>query len=309
MADKDSASAFQTFQKLDQECRLDLRCWVTLSGQHLDNIIDLGLRTGFGNDRLRVGHVKFFSDGGMGARTAWLIDPYLDAERGMPQIDMDVLAQDIDKAENAGLSVMVHAVGDRANRELINIFEVLESRRTFPDPPSPALPHRIEHVQMIRPEDADRLRNLNVALCVTPANMVLDMNLIDLAVGEKGKWTYAFRQLMDTGAPVMFSSDCPVCDPDPLLGIHAAVTRLRADGTPQGGWYPDSRVTVAEALKAYTSTPAAVHKADDLGIIAPDKRADLVVLSKNILVIPPSQLPEIRVDMTLFDGRIVHRRY
>jgi hypothetical protein len=309
MADKDSASAFQTFQKLDQEGRLDLRSWVTLPGHDLDNIIGLGLRTGFGNDRLRVGHVKFFSDGGMGARTAWLIDPYLDAERGMPLVDMDVLAHNIDQADNAGLSVMVHAVGDRANRELINIFEALESRRSSSGSPSPAIAHRIEHVQMIRPEDANRLRNLNLALCVTPANLVLDMKLIDLAVGEKGKWTYAFRQLMDTGAPVMFSSDCPVCDPDPLLGIHAAVTRLRADGTPQGGWYPDSRVTVAEALKAYTSTSAAVHKAGDLGSIAPDKRADLVVLSRNILVIPPSQLPEIRVDMTLFDGRIVHRRY
>ena len=309
MADKDGASAFQTFQKLDQEGRLNLRSWVTLPGQHLDNIIDLGLRTGFGNDRLRVGHVKFFSDGGMGARTAWMIDPYLDAECGMSLIDMDILAQDIDKADNAGLSVMVHAVGDRANRELINIFEALESRRTFSGSPHPAIPHRIEHVQMIRPEDADRLRNLNVALCVTPANMVLDMNLIDLALGEKGKWTYAFRQLMDTGAPVMFCSDCPVCDPDPLMGIHAAVTRMRADGTPEGGWYSNSRVTVAESLKAYTSTPAAVHNAGDIGTIAPGKRADLAVLSRNILAIPPSQLPEVRVDMTLFDGRIVHRRY
>jgi len=309
MADEEGASAFQTFQKLDQEGRLDLRSWVTLPGQHLDNIIDLGLRTGFGNDRLRVGHVKFFSDGGMGARTAWMIDPYLDAERGMPLIDMDVLAHDIDKADNAGLSVMVHAVGDRANRELINIFEALESRRTLSGSPSPAIAHRIEHVQMLRPEDADRLRNLNLALCVTPANMVLDMNLIDLAVGEKGKWTYAFRRLMDTGAPVMFSSDCPVCDPDPLLGIHAAVARVRADGTPEGGWYPDSRVTVTEALKAYTLTPAAVHNARDTGTIAPDKKADLVVLSKNILVIPPSQFPDTRVDMTLFDGRIVHRQF
>jgi predicted amidohydrolase YtcJ len=309
MADRDGASALQAFQKLDLAGRLNLRCWVTLPGHHLDNIIGLGLRTGFGNDRLRVGHIKFFSDGGMGARTAWLIDPYLDAERGMSLVDMDVLAQDIDKADNAGLSVMVHAVGDRANRELINIFEALESRRTFSHSPSPAIPHRIEHVQMLRSDDADRLRNLNVALCVTPANMLLDMNLIDMALGEKGKWTYAFRQLMDTGTPVMFSSDCPVCDPDPLLGIHAAVTRMRADGTPEGGWYPESRVTVVEALKAYTLTPATVHKADDIGTIAPDKRADLVVLSRNILEIPPSQLPEIRVDMTLFDGRIVHRRY
>jgi predicted amidohydrolase YtcJ len=309
MADEDGASAFQAFQKLDHDGRLDLRCWVTLSGHDLDSIIGLGLRTGFGNDKLRVGHIKFFSDGGMGARTAWLIDPYLDAECGMPLTDMDHLAQDIEKADNAGLSVMVHAVGDRANRELINIFEALESRRSFSDSPSPAIPHRIEHVQMLRPEDADRLGSLNLALCVTPANMVLDMNLIDSALGEKGKWTYALRQLMDTGAPVMFSSDCPVCDPGPLLGMHAAVTRQRTDGTPAGGWYPDSRVTVAEALKAYTSTPAAVHNAGDIGTIAPDQRADLVALSKNILEIPPSQLPEIRVDMTLFDGRIVYRRY
>jgi predicted amidohydrolase YtcJ len=162
---------------------------------------------------------------------------------------------------------------------------------------------------MLRPEDANRLSNLNVATCVTPANMVLDMNLIDLALGDNGRWTYALRQLMDTGAPVMFSSDCPVCDPDPLLGMHAAVTRQRADGTPPGGWYPESRVTVAEALKAYTATPAAVHQAVDLGTIAPGKSADLVVLSRNILEIPPSQLPAIRVDMTLFDGRIVHRQY
>jgi len=309
MADTDGPAAFQAFQKLDHDGRLDLRCWLTLPGHDLDNIIGLGLRSGFGNDRLRVGHVKFFSDGGMGARTAWLIDPFLDAGCGMPLTDMGVLSQEIDKADSAGLAVMVHAVGDRANRELINIFETLESRRAVSGRPPPTIAHRIEHVQMIRPEDAARLRNLHLALCVTPANLVLDMNLIDSALGDNGKWTYAFRQLMDTGAPVMFSSDCPVCDPDPLSGIHAAATRQRTDATPAGGWYPDSRVTVAEALKAYTATPAAVHNADYLGTIAPGKRADLVVLSKNILEIPPAQLPDVRVDMTLFDGRVVHRRH
>jgi len=309
MADKDGAGSFQTFQRLDHDGRLDLRCWVTLPGHELDSIIGLGLRTGFGNDNLRVGHVKFFSDGGMGARTAWLIDPYLDADRGMPLMDMDVLSHEIDRADKAGLSVMVHAVGDRANRELINIFEALELRRISSGSLSPTIAHRIEHVQMLRPEDSDRLKKLNIALCVTPANMLLDINLIDMALGEKGKWTYPLRQLFDTGVPVMFSSDCPVCVPDPLLGIHAAVTRQRTDGTPKGGWYPDSRVTMAEALKAYTSIPAAVHKAGDIGTIALGKRADLVVLSRNILAIPPSQLPEVRVEMTLFDGRIVHRHF
>jgi len=309
MADKDGASAFQTFQNLDRDGRLALRSWVTLPGDRLDDIIGLGLRTGFGNDRLRVGHVKFFSDGGMGARTAWMIDPYLDAKCGMPLMDMATLAHDIGRADKAGLSVMVHAVGDRANRELITIFEALESHRARSGGSRPAIPHRIEHVQMIRREDADRLRNLHLALCVTPANMVLDINLIDSAVGQKGRWTYAFRRLMDTGVPVMFSSDCPVCDPDPLAGIHAAVTRQRVDGTPQDGWHPQNRVTAAEAIQAYTATPAAVHQALDLGVIAPGKKADLAVLSENLLTSQPSRIPHIRVDMTLFDGNIVYRRF
>jgi predicted amidohydrolase YtcJ len=202
---------------------------------------------------------------------------------------------------------MVHAVGDRANRELISIYETLNAQNKNTTTPLPAFPHRIEHVQMIRPKDIERLRGLNVALCVTPANMVLDMNLIDSALGDQGKWTYSFRQLMNSGVPVMFSSDCPVCDPDPLKGIHAAVTRQRTDGTPEEGWWPDSRVTVAEALKAYTVTPAVVHNANEIGTIAPHYRADLAILSRDIMKIPSSQLAHVRVDMTLFDGQIVHR--
>jgi hypothetical protein len=139
--------------------------------------------------------------------------------------------------------------------------------------------------------------------------MILDINLIDRAVGGKGKWTYAFRQLIDTGAPVMFSSDCPVCSPDPLPAIHAAVTRQRLDGTPENGWHPGSRVSVAEALNAYTITPAAVHNAADMGTIAVGNRADLAVLSHNILLEPPSVIAETRVAMTLFAGRIVHRLF
>lgn len=309
MADKDGARAFQAFQTLERDNCLDLRCWVTQPGHLLGDMIGLGLRSGFGNDRLRVGHVKFFSDGGMGARTAWMIDPYLDAGCGMPMMDMETLAQDIERADAAGLAVMVHAVGDRANRELIDIFEGLEARRRRSGKPAPFVPHRIEHVQMIRPEDADRLGRLPLALCVTPANMLLDINLIDAAVGDKGRWAYDFRRLVDTGAPVMFSSDCPVCDPAPLLGMHAAVARRRIDGTPEAGWYPQSRVTVREALDAYTSVPAAVHRTEDLGVIAPGKRADLAVLNEDILLQPSPWLPDVRVDMTLFDGRIVHRRF
>ena len=309
MNDKDGAHALQGFQKMDMDGKLALRSWVSLSGDRLDDIIDLGLRTGFGNDRLRIGHVKFFSDGGMGARTAWMIEPFLDAGCGMPLMDMDRLAADVRRADAAGLSVMVHAVGDRANRELVNLFADLESRRPRSGVPRPSIPHRIEHVQMIRPEDADRISDLNLALCVTPSNMVLDMNLIDTALGEKGKWTYAFRRLMDSGAAVMFSSDCPVCDPAPLPAIHAAVTRQRIDGTPENGWHPHERVRVDEALAAYTSRPAAVHQAHDLGVIAAGNKADLVVLSENILNTEPSRITDTQIDITIFDGDIVYRQH
>jgi hypothetical protein len=309
MNDKDGAAALQAFQKLDMDGKLALRSWVSLPGDRLDDIIDLGLRTGFGNDRLRIGHVKFFSDGGMGARTAWMIDPFLDADRGMPLMDMDRLAEDVAKADAAGLSVMVHAVGDRANRELVNLFADLESGRSRSGLPRPAIPHRIEHVQMIRPEDARRLGSLHLALCVTPSNMVLDMNLIDTAVGEKGKWTYAFRRLLDSGAAVMFSSDCPVCDPAPLPAIHAAVTRQRADGTPAKGWHPHERIRADEALAAYTATPAAVHRAADLGVIAAGYKADMSVLSENLMSLPAARFPEVGVEMTVFDGRVVYRQF
>jgi predicted amidohydrolase YtcJ len=313
MADKEGARALRAFQALDREGQLGLRSWVTLPGDRLDDLIGLGLTTGFGNDRLRLGHLKFFSDGGVGARTAWMIDPYLDAgggrECGMPLMDMGALADRIRRADAAGLSVMVHAVGDRANRELITIFEALEGQGGRRGLPAPRIPHRIEHLQVIRPEDIRRLGRLNLALCVTPANLVLDINLIDTAMGEMGRWAYAFRPLIDTGAAVMFSSDCPVCDPSPLMGIHAAVTRQRSDGSPAGGWHPGNRVAAAEAIRAYTATPAAVHQAHDLGAIAPGRKADLAVLSENLLSVPPWRIPELRVEMTVFNGRIVHRLF
>ena len=311
MNDADGATALRALQRLDEAGVLDLRCWVTLPGERLDEAAALGLRTGFGNDRLRIGHVKYFADGGMGARTAWLIAPYLDAGCGMPLTPIPELASAIATAEAAGLAVMVHAIGDRANRELIGLFEDMAGKRPVPgsEAARPAVAHRIEHVQMIRPEDISRLAGLHVTACVQPHNMILDINMIDASVGERGRWTYAFRRLLDAGVPVMFSSDSPVCDPSPLVGIHAAVTRQRTDGTPAGGWYPDARVSVADAVRAYTLTPAEAHGVDDQqGSITAGKRADMIVLDQNIFTIDPMDIARVNVDMTFFDGRMVYQR-
>lgn len=307
MDDTDGATALNTFSRLEEEGKLGLRCWTTLPGHQLDNIIGLGLRTGLGSDNLRIGHIKYFADGGVGARTAWMMEPYQDADSGMELVDMKTLAEEIRKADRAGLSVMVHAIGDRANREVIDIFHTLEKTRENHSA-RPRYPHRIEHVQVIQPTDLERLRKLPLALNVTPANMILDINLIDTALAERGVWAYGFRQLFDTGLPVMFSSDCPVCTPDPLVGIHAAVTRQRQDGTPDGGWYPGAKVRTVEAVAAYTSIPAAVHRAKDLGRLEPGSKADIAVLSDNIFECPEHAISDSRVEMTLFNGSIVYQR-
>jgi predicted amidohydrolase YtcJ len=307
----EGATAFNCWQHLNDQGDLDLRCWVTISGECLEEAIVLGIQTGFGNDTLRIGHVKYFADGGMGARTAWMLEPYLDAESGMSLIQMKDLRQAALKADQAGLAVAIHCVGDRTNREIITLFENLEkSRNKSGNITSPSVPHRIEHVQMIRPEDASRLAHLNIVACVQPHNLILDMGMIDECLGPMGKYTYAFRTILDAGIPTCLSSDAPVCDPRPLANIHAAVTRRRPDGTPVGGWYPDQRISVDEAVRGYTLTPAIASGVDNqLGSISVGKRADLVIVDRNIFTIDPMDIISTRVDMTIFNGRIVYQRH
>jgi predicted amidohydrolase YtcJ len=312
MGGLEGASALKSWQLLNESGGLTLRCWVSLPGERLEEIVAIGLRTGMGDDRLRIGHLKYFADGGMGARTAWMIDPYLDAEYGMPLSSVGEIKRAVQKAEKAGLSVIIHAIGDRTNREIISLFEELAEKRKNSDPESyapPLLPHRIEHTQMIRSEDIGRLASLGVAACVQPHNMILDINMIQAAVGPLGRHTYVYREMIDAGVPIMFSSDAPVCDPNPLVGIHAAVTRQRRDGTPEGGWYPDQRISVEQAVHAYTTVPAEFYgRSEELGSLSPGKRADMIVLDQNIFDVDPMQIHDTRVDMTIFDGKVVYHR-
>jgi predicted amidohydrolase YtcJ len=294
---------------LNERGELELRCWVSLPGEQLEQMAALGLRSGLGDDRLRIGHLKFFADGGMGARTAWVLDAYLDADHGMPLIPMGQLAHQIERAEAAGLAVIVHAVGDRANRETITIFEALQRKRRGGGVVAPpALPHRIEHAQFIRSEDINRLARLGMAASVQPHNMILDMNMIDACVGDRGRWAYPYQEMLAAGVPLILSSDAPVCDPSPLVGIHAAVTRQRRDGTPAGGWYRQHRISVESALRGYTTAPAAFYShSSDLGSVSLGKFADLVVLDRDIFDVDPMAIAETTVLMTLFNGRVVFR--
>lgn len=307
----EGSAALKAWQILNERGKLDLRCWVGMPGERLDEIASIGLRTGMGDDRLRIGHLKYFADGGMGARTAWVLEPYLDAGTGMPIGSMEELDRQIRKAEQAGLAVIVHAIGDRANREVITVFENLGRFRTEAGAGSfspPAVPHRIEHAQFIRSEDIRRLARMNMPVCVQPHNMILDINMIDECVGPLGRWTYPYKEMIDAGVSVMMSSDAPVCSPSPLVGIHAAVTRQRGNGTPEGGWYPEQRISVEEAVRAYTTVPAAFYgRSNDLGSLSAGKFADLVVLDRDIFSVDPMEILKTKVLMTVFDGRVVFR--
>ena len=303
MGGRDGPPAFSAYQRLQAAGRLPLRIWMNLPGERLDEAVALGLRTGFGDEFLRIGHVKFFADGGQGARTAWMLEPYLDTgDCGLALTPIAELAAAVSRAHTAGLAVAVHAIGDRANRELISLFEQLPT-----DGPPPAAPHRIEHAQLLRPADVQRLGRLPVVASVQPRHLVDDLALMPPTVGDRACFAYPFRSLDAAGVRLAFGSDCPVADPNPLLGIQAAVTRQRPDGAPAGGWYPAERLTVAEAVRAYTVGPAvASGQASRCGAIAPGQAADLIALDRDLLAVEPGQIHTLQVVLTILAGQVVY---
>jgi predicted amidohydrolase YtcJ len=325
----ESRGAFQAWQRLHSAGDLRLRVWMMFDGTLLDEAIALGLRSGFGDDRLRFGGAKYFADGSLGARTAWMLAPYSDGGVGLPVVPMRGLAGAIQRGATAGLPVGIHAIGDRAIRELLDVFsEVLpkvarsetghsseetgHSGSALPQSTNlsiypPPVPHRIEHVQHSHPDDLCRLGSLALVASVQPIHLVDDMALVERAIGERGRWAYAFRTMLDSGAVLALGSDCPVASPNPFWGIHAAVTRQRRDGTPAGGWYPEERLTVAEAVAGYTLGPAhASGQLGRLGSITSGKLADLVVLDRDIFAVPPGEIASTQAALTIFDGEVVY---
>ncbi|HID62840.1 MAG TPA: amidohydrolase, partial [Anaerolineae bacterium] len=198
------------------------------------------------------------------------------------------------------LSLTIHAIGDRAIRDVLDVLSEVQGEQ-----PS-ALRHRIEHVQCLHPDDIHRLAQLGVIASMQPPHIMDDWAVADRVWGQRARYAYAFRSLLDAGANLAFGSDCPVAPLNPLLGIQAAVLRQDREGRPTGGWYPAERLTVAEAVRGYTLGAAyAVGLEDVLGSITPGKLADMVVLSGDIFTIPPEEISDTQVDYTIFDGQIV----
>ena len=307
--DFDRRDSFMALQQLHMQNKLKLRVLKNIPMELLDQAYELGLRGGFGDDMLRIGNVKVFMDGALGPHTAAMFKPYEGEEnnRGILNMDGEELFEHGRKAAGVGLGMTVHAIGDRANHETLDAFEQL--RNYEKENGVPHMRHRIEHVQLLHPDDAARLGKLNVVASMQPIHAISDMKMADDFWGERANLSYAWRTQLDSGARLAFGSDAPVDSPNPFLGLHAAVTRRRADGSPSAaGWYPEQKLTLAEAWLAYTLGPAyAAYMEDRLGKLAPNHLADLIVLEKDPFTCDPDELLTVQSSATMVNGEWVYQ--
>ena len=258
---------------------------------------------GPGDEWLRIAGVKGMMDGSLGSTTAWFEDPYDDAPQttGLNVTPLDSMRAWIGAADSAGLQVVVHAIGDRANAVLLDIFDSVATAHGPRD-----RRFRIEHAQHLRREDIPRFSTLGVIPSMQPYHAIDDGRWAQKRIGpERIKTTYAFRSLLDAGARLVFGSDWTVAPIDPLQGIYAAVTRRTLDGLNPDGWVPEEKITVGEALRAYTVDNAfGMHLDNVTGSLRPGLRADLVILNQDLTSVPPETIKDATVVMTIVDGKV-----
>ena len=297
----DGPDAFAAYQMLKQRGELGLRIVKSIPRDQLDHALALGLRSGLGDDWLRIGSIKMFADGALGPQTAWMLESFEGSNGvGISTLSEPDMAESVRRANTAGLSCAIHAIGDRACRAVLDVYEKVGSRE---------LRNRIEHVQLLHPQDYDRLGKLGIIASMQPIHATSDMLISDRYWGKRSAGAYAWRTQLAADAVLAFGSDCPVEKIDPLMGIHAAVTRRRADGSPgPDGWYPEQRLTVEEAVRGFTSGAAyAAGMEDRLGSLTPGKLADFTVLDRDIFEIETMEILNTRVDATILGGRFMWR--
>jgi hypothetical protein len=306
--DFDRARCFTALQTLQRRGKLSLRVTKSIPLESLPEAVDLGLQTGFGNDWLRIGGVKVFTDGALGPHTAAMLQPYEDdpSNRGMLFMDREELFQQGLVAASHGLSLAIHAIGDRANQETLAALERLRDWEAAASL-SPRLRHRIEHVQVLHPQDVPRLAASGIIASMQPIHAVSDMFMAGRYWGARAAKAYAWKSQLDHGAVLAFGSDAPVESPNPFWGIHAAVTRRRQDGAPgPEGWFPEQRLTLEEALHGFTTGPAYASGMENrLGKLSPGFLADLLVLDRDVYRCHPDEIHRVRPLRTMIGGEWV----
>jgi hypothetical protein len=306
-----SPDVFRAYQALLHSGQLRVRVSGHQPLSEWKRLAQSGIQADFGNDMLHIGGLKGFADGSLGSTTALLFAPYNDAPNtsGIASdelVNPEKMGKDISDADAAGLQIAIHAIGDKANNIILNYYEKLiaahgeRDRRT-----------RIEHAQHLTTTDIPRFGKLHVIASMQPYHLLDDGHWAEKRIGpERAKSSYAFRSLLDSGATLAFGSDWPVAPAVPLMGIYAAATRRTLDGERPNGWVPEQKITVAEAVRAYTMGSAfASFDEKKKGSLEVGKLADIVVLSDDIFTINPVDIAKAQVDLTIFDGQIVYERH
>jgi hypothetical protein len=307
--DISSTEDVRAYQTLAARGELTLRIYCITPLPRWEGPATAGIRAGFGNNWIHLGALKGFADGSLGSTTALFEKPYNDApetsglpnEMMLPEGNMLKMALAADKA---GLQLAVHAIGDKANRIMLDVYtevgkqNVARSDRRW----------RIEHAQHLRPEDFERFAQLGVIASVQPYHAIDDGRWAEKRIGhERAKTTYAFRTFLNHGVRLAFGSDWTVAPLNPMLGLYAAVTRATLDGKNPGGWFPEQKLTLEEAIQAYTMGSAfAEFREKEKGSLTPGKLADVVVLDSDLFSVAPERIKDTTVRYTIVDGKVVY---
>jgi predicted amidohydrolase YtcJ len=296
------------YQTLLDRGELKTRIYAVSPLPSWERLARTGVRAHFGSEMLRVGGLKGFADGSLGSTTALFYEPYRDdpATSGIAGDEMypeGAMLRRVSEADRAGLQIMIHAIGDRANDLILSIYEQVERENGQRD-----RRFRIEHAQHLRSQDIPRFARDRVIASMQPYHAIDDGRWAEKRIGkERAKTTYAFRSLIDSGATLAFGTDWTVAPLNPILTIYAAVTRRTLDGKNPKGWVPEQKISVEETVRAYTAGSAYAEFQENVkGTITVGKLADLVLLSRDIFKIDPKEIENVKVMLTMVDGRVVY---
>jgi predicted amidohydrolase YtcJ len=309
--DFDSQRCLDAVKILRQNGRLGLRIHKNIPIDYLESAIHLGLHTGFGDEWIRIGNVKVFMDGALGPRTAAMLEPYESEPHntGILLLDEDELVEIARQAMDGGFAMAIHAIGDRANHLALRALAAI--RRHEMGIGIQPLRHRIEHLQLLHPDDLAQPAQLGIIASMQPIHATSDMDMAIHYWGARVHTAYAWQSQLRSGAILAFGSDAPVEPPNPFLGLHAATTRRRLDGRPgTKGWVPNERLSLQEALVAYTHGPAYASGMEAvLGRLAPNYLADLIVVEVDPFLCEPDKLAELAPVGTMLGGQWAYRGF
>jgi predicted amidohydrolase YtcJ len=319
----DGAQNLADYQVLRALGQLKLRCLLQIGLDGLDDALRLGMRSGLGDRWLRLGGVKMFSDGSLGSETAEMLSHYEGRRHlGTATMTTDDLNDAVYRALLGGIAVSIHAIGDAANRRVLDAIELalelkIENEQSKSNVSQEigavatsnslfSIPNRIEHAQIVHPHDIPRFAQLGVIASMQPIHATADMEAADRLWGDRCATAYAWNSFQDAGATLAFGSDAPVEALNPWLSVHAAVTRQRPGNAPPNGWYPEQRIDITSALRGFCAgAAAAAGAAHEQGTLMPGMLADLAILSADPFKIAPSELHTVKSELTMIEGQVV----